>query len=62
MGQAEARDLGLDGGALYDPTDNYRRVKGIFWDWDQDAKPVPQATRTVDSRAQTSETPAKPGN
>lgn len=62
MGQAEARDLGLDGGPLYDPAENYRRVKGIFWDWDQDAKPVPQATRTVDSRAQTSETPAKPGN
>ncbi len=62
MGQAEARDLGLEGGALYDPTENYRRVKGIFWDWDQDAKPVPQATRTVDSRAQTSETPAKSGN
>ncbi len=62
MGQAEARDLGLDGGALYDPAENYRRVKGIFWDWDQDAKPVPQATRTVDSRTQTSETPAKTGN
>jgi outer membrane protein len=62
MGQAEARNLGLEGGALYDPTENYRRVKGIFWDWDQDAKPVPQATRTVDSRAQTSETPAKSGN
>jgi outer membrane protein len=62
MGQAEARDLGLEGGALYDPTENYRRVKGIFWDWDQDAKPVPQASRTVDSRAQTSETPAKSGN
>lgn len=62
MGQAEARDLGLEGGALYDPTENYRRVKGIFWDWDQDAKPVPQATRTVDSRAQTSETLAKSGN
>jgi outer membrane protein len=62
MGQAEARDLGLEGGAFYDPTENYRRVKGIFWDWDQDAKPVPQASRTVDSRAQTSETPAKSGN
>ncbi len=61
MGQAEARDLGLDGGALYDPTENYRRVKGIFWDWDQGPRPVPQATRTVDSRTQTSETPAKPG-
>ncbi len=57
MGQAEARDLGLDGGALYDPTQNYRRIKGILWDWDQDAKPKPQATRTVDSMAQTSDIP-----
>ena len=56
MGQAEARDLGLDGGALYDPTQNYRRVKSIFVDWDQDPKPKPQATRTVDSTAQTSDT------
>ncbi len=61
MGQAEARDLGLDGGALYDPTQNYRRVKSIFWDWDQDAKPKPQATRTVDSKAQTSDISATPG-
>jgi outer membrane protein len=29
MGRAEARDLGLDGGTLYDPTVNYRRVRGI---------------------------------
>ena len=26
MGQAEAEDLNLDGGALYDPVANYRRV------------------------------------
>ena len=26
MGQAEAQDLGLDGGPLYDPLGNYRRV------------------------------------
>ena len=60
MGQAEAQDLGLDGGALYDPTQNYRRVKGIFLDWDQDPKPKPQATRTVVSKAQTSDTPTQP--
>ena len=53
MGQAEARDLGLDGGALYDPTVNYKRVKNRIWDWDQDAKPAPKATRTVDTPAQT---------
>lgn len=49
MGQAEARDLNLEGVALYDPTRNYRRVKGIFVDWDSDPKPKPIATRTVDT-------------
>lgn len=53
MGQAEARDLGLDGGALYDPETNYKRVKGIIWDWDEDPKPAPIAPRTVDTPAQT---------
>ena len=53
MGQAEARDLGLDGGALYDPVANYQRVKHIIWDWDEDPKPAPVATRTVDTPAQT---------
>jgi len=53
MGQAEARDLGLDGGALYDPTVNYRRVRGIIWDWDEDPRPTTVATRTVDTPAQT---------
>ena len=27
MGQAEAKDLNLDGGPLYDPTVNYNRVQ-----------------------------------
>jgi outer membrane protein len=53
MGQAEARDLGLDGGALYDPIVNYNRVKRIIWDWHDDPKPQPIATRTVDTPAQT---------
>ncbi len=53
MGQAEARDLGLDGGALYDPIANYDRVKHIIWDWHDDAQPLPVATRTVDTPAQT---------
>ncbi|MEJ7934211.1 TolC family outer membrane protein [Sphingobium sp. AN558] len=52
MGHAEAKDLGLDGGALYDPVVNYDRVKGKWFDWDHDPKPVPVATRTVDSPAQ----------
>ena len=51
MGQAEARDLNLDGVTLYDPTANYKRVRGIFVDWDSDPKPRPVATRTVDTPA-----------
>ena len=48
MGRAEMRDLGLDGGALYDPVANYDRVRGKAWDWSDDKAPVTQATRTVD--------------
>ncbi|EXS68671.1 TolC family outer membrane protein [Sphingobium sp. Ant17] len=49
MGHAEADDLGLEGGALYDPMVNYDRVKGKWFDWDYGQAPVPTATRTVDS-------------
>jgi outer membrane protein len=52
MGHAEARDLGLDGGPLYDPVTNYKRVRNIIWDWGSDPKPEPVATRTVDTPAQ----------
>jgi outer membrane protein len=52
IGKAEARDLGLDGGALYDPQVNYDRVRGKIWDWDDDAKPAATSTRTVDTPAQ----------
>ncbi len=52
MGKAESRDLGLDGGVLYDPDVNYRRVEGAVWDWSSDPAPTPKATRTVDSKAQ----------
>jgi len=47
MGAAEAKDLNLDGGALYDPTVNYRRVAGRWSDWSDDPKPQPVATRTA---------------
>jgi len=46
MGKAEARDLGIEGGALYDPEVNYRRVKGQIWDWADDRKPQQQTTDT----------------
>lgn len=55
MGRAEARDLGLDGGALYDPQNNYERVRGKWFDWDTDPMPVAQATRTVDTPVQDGE-------
>jgi outer membrane protein len=47
MGQAEARDLGLDGGPLYDPLGNYRRVAGNWSDWADDPRHPTVATRTV---------------
>ena len=47
MGQAEARDLGLEGGPLYDPLGNYRRVAGNINDWSTDPRHVPVATRTL---------------
>jgi outer membrane protein len=46
----------LEGGPLYDPASNYNRVKGKWSDWSNDPEPIPAATRTVDSRAQTGET------
>lgn len=59
MGKAEARDLGLDGGALYDPEANYERVSGSIFDWATDPAPKPQATRTVDTKPQDGTVPAK---
>jgi outer membrane protein len=53
MGKAEARDLGLDGGALYDPNINYHRVRRSWSDWASDPAPKPKASRTVDTAAQT---------
>ena len=47
MGQADAADLGLSGGPLYDPLGNYRRVANDWNDWSTDPTPAPIATRTV---------------
>jgi outer membrane protein len=52
MGKVTATDLGLDGGALYDPTVNYKKVRNAWSDWGDGADPKPQAARTVDSPAQ----------
>ena len=59
MGKAEARDLGLDGGTLYDSEANYTRVRGKFFDWDDDKAPAAQATRTVDTPAQDGSIPGQ---
>jgi outer membrane protein len=53
MGRAEARDLGLDGGVLYDPSDYYERVRKKLNDYHDVPNPSPQATRTVDTLPQT---------
>jgi outer membrane protein len=47
MGQAEAQDLGLEGGPLYDPLGNYRRVAGDIFDWSTDRRHPVMSTRTV---------------
>lgn len=52
MGRAEARDLGLEGGTLYDPLSHYHQAKGQWWDWSADPSPKARATRTVDTPAQ----------
>lgn len=46
MGKAEAQDLGLDGGALYDPTTNYQRVRRSLNDFASDGEPDPVAQTT----------------
>ena len=48
MGQAEAQDLGLDGGPLYDPLGNYLHVANNWNDWASDPRHAAMATRTVD--------------
>ena len=47
MGVADAADLGLDGGPLYDPLGNYRRVAGNWFDWAGEPRHNPVATRTI---------------
>jgi outer membrane protein len=46
MGEAEARDLGLDGGTLYDPVANYDRVRNRLGDWRDDPAYKLRGTRT----------------
>ena len=49
MGEAEARDLNLEGGALYDPVINFKRVRNKLWDFgsDPDPKAIAPTTRAT---------------
>ena len=58
MGKAEARDLGIEGGALYDPDVNYQRVRGKVFDWDDDPRPQQVATDTRSVPAADADVPA----
>jgi outer membrane protein len=53
MGNAEARDLGLEGGVLYDPVVNYKRVRNRIGDFGSDAEPAAVAVSTAQTPAQT---------
>lgn len=53
MGRAEADDLGLDGGPLYDPTVHYDRDRRRIGDWTSDRIADPVAGSTAQTPAQT---------
>ncbi len=55
MGRAEARDLGLEGGVLYDPVAEYEKVDNAWNDWASQPDPTTKSTRTVDTPAQKAE-------
>lgn len=53
MGQADASDLGLEGGTLYDPEANYKDVRHRISDRGSPAPSQPVATSTRDTPPQT---------
>jgi outer membrane protein len=54
MGKGGAKDLGLDGGALYDPLVHARSARAELTDWGGDkVQGAGTPTRTVDTKAQT---------
>ncbi len=55
IGKAEARDLGLEGGPLFDPMVDYERVKDQWWEWKDNPDPTTNGTRTIDTPAQKAE-------
>lgn len=58
LGRAEADDLGLDGGPLYDPQVHYNTARGRRSDWnDGDDDQLPASTRTAPDGAVSPITP-----
>ncbi|MEO7338035.1 MAG: TolC family outer membrane protein, partial [Caldimonas sp.] len=53
MGKAEAEDLGLDGGPLYNPVDHYDRSKSSWSDWNDGDDASTTGTRTNETPYQT---------
>ena len=51
MGRAEAEDLGLDGGPLYDPLVHYNSTRGRASDWSDGEARAPASTRTAPANA-----------
>ncbi len=51
MGRAEAEDLGLDGGPLYDPLVHYNSTRGRASDWSDGQERAPASTRTAPPNA-----------
>ena len=57
MGRAQAKDLGLDGGPLYNPVANYDRVRHRYFDYGGDGEPKQVATSTTQTPAQDATVP-----
>jgi outer membrane protein len=57
MGRAQAKDLGLEGGPLYDPVANYARVRHRINDFSDDREPTAKATSTVQTPVQDAAVP-----
>jgi outer membrane protein len=57
MGRAEAEDINLDGGTLYDPLDHYNRSRKRNSDWSDGPAPQAVSTRTVTGAAISPVTP-----
>jgi len=52
MGEAEAKDLGLEGGPLYDPISHYKSVRNKIWDYGSAPDAAQVGTRTANTPAQ----------